>query len=166
MSAIYGLYDTPEAAQRAVDGLRAVGIGARQITIISSEPLEGYEMGQRDHHTRMPWIAFAGGLTGFVAGVALTSLTQLAWPLVTGGMPIVSIWPNMIPIFELTMLGAVLATVATFVVTALLPGNRSKIYDPAVSDGKILVGVEGQQDVSDAMLEGALEPDGEIRHLP
>jgi hypothetical protein len=44
--------------------------------------------------------------------------------------------------FELTMLGAIIATVITLVVTAGLGRGGDKLYDPEVSDGKILVGVE------------------------
>ena len=166
MTAVYALYDTPEAAQNAVNGLRAAGVPDGQITIMSSEPLDNYEMGQRDSHTNMPWIAFLGGLAGCGAGVALTSLTQTDWPLVTGGMPIVTPLTNLIPIFELTLLGSVLATVVTLLVTAALPGRMSPIYDPAISEGKILVGLEHQQDVPAADLEQTLQKDGEVKWLP
>ena len=46
-----------------------------------------------------------------------------------GGLPIFAWWPNLIIIFELTMLGAITATVVTLVVSALLPsrGARSTI---------------------------------------
>jgi hypothetical protein len=165
MTVIYALYDTPEAAQKAVDGLRVTGVHDREITILSSEPLYNYEMGQRDHHTVMPWAAFLGGLIGFSAGIALTSLTQLDWPLVTGGMPIVTIWTNAIPIFELTMLGAVLATVVTFLVSAGLPGRMPEIYDPAVSEGKILVGVAQREDITSADLERTLQDGGEVKWI-
>jgi hypothetical protein len=57
-------------------------------------------------------------------------------------MPIVSGIPNAIVIFEVTMLGAILATVGTLLVTAGLPAWRSRMYDAEVSDGYILVGVE------------------------
>ena len=49
-------------------------------------------------------------------GYFLTSITQQAWPIVTGGMPIVTNWSNLIIIFELTMLGAVFASVITLLV--------------------------------------------------
>jgi len=166
MTAVYALYDNPEAAQKAVDGLRVAGVHDREITILSSEPLDRYEMGQRDHHTVMPGVACLGGLIGFSAGVALTSLTQLDWPLVTGGMPIVTIWTNAIPIFELTMLGAVLATVVTLLVSAGLPGRLPEMYDPAVSDGKILIGVAHQENVTSADLERTLQDGGEVKWLP
>ncbi len=87
-------------------------------------------------------IAGAGGAVGLAFAYWLTRMTELAWPLPTGGMPIVATWPNLIIMFELTMLFAVLSTVATLLVTAKLPGRRPALYDPAVSDGRILVGLE------------------------
>jgi hypothetical protein len=57
-------------------------------------------------------------------------------------MPIVAMYPNTIVIFELTMLGAILFTVAALLITTKLPRRQPKLYDPAVSDGKILVGIE------------------------
>jgi hypothetical protein len=43
--------------------------------------------------------------------------------------------------YELTMLGAILTTIVTFLITARLPRYRDRIYDPEVSYGKVLVGV-------------------------
>ena len=42
MKATYGLYPTPDLAQRAADRLRRAGIAERDITVISSEPFEEY----------------------------------------------------------------------------------------------------------------------------
>lgn len=141
MSAIYGLYTTPEAAQRAFDGLRAAGIPEKAIVVMSSEPLEEYGFGSGGRYTLMPWIAVLGGAMGLTTGYLLTSFTQKAWAINTGGMPIVTNWTNMIVMFELTMLGAVFATVITLMKTARLPGRLPKFYDPEVSNGRILVGV-------------------------
>ncbi len=156
MKAVYALYPDGDSAQRAVDGLRAAGIADRDITVLSSEPLEGYEFGQWDKHTWMWWIACAGGLVGMSAAFGLTWLTETSWPINVGGMPIWAGWPNTIIIFELTMLGAILATVITLVVTAGLGRGGAKLYDPEVSDGLILVGVENPRDGSVRDLETAL----------
>jgi hypothetical protein len=142
MSAIYALYDTGDAAQRAVNSLRNAGIADSAITVISDQPMEAYEFGEMNRATRIWYIASGGGLIGLVFATWLTRMTELAWPLPTGNMPIVSWWPNLIVIFELTMLGAILATVATLLVTGQLLRRRPALYDPRVSDGKILVGVE------------------------
>ena len=50
-------------------------------------------------------LAAVGGLVGFVGRWRCDRLTELAWPINVGGMPIVAWWPNLIIIFELTMLG-------------------------------------------------------------
>jgi hypothetical protein len=142
MNAVYSLFADPGSAQRAVDRLRAAGVADHDITVISSEPFEGYPFSQRDKATWLFWIAPAGGLLGLAFGVWLTTMIQRAWPIMTGGMPIVAWWPNLIIMFELTMLGGILATVITLVISAKLPFGASTIYDPAVADGKILVGVE------------------------
>lgn len=159
MKAIYGLYKTPEAAQLAFDSLRAEGIPARGITVMSAEPLDEWELGHQDHRTLMPWIAVGGAVLGLVGAYLLTALTQLAWPINTGGMPIVSNWTNIVILFELTMLSAVLATVLTFFRTARVPAKLPEFYDPAISDGRVLVGVANPQDsrlkVIDRALRGA-----------
>ncbi len=58
--------------------------------------------------------------------------------------------------FELTMLGAILATVITLFITAKLPNRGPRLYDPEVSDGEILVGVENPSDDVLPRLEQAL----------
>jgi len=155
MTAIYGLYDDPHIAQQAVSNLRAAGVVDADITVISSEPFDHFEFGSRDAATRMPWIAAGAGAVGMVASYYLLGASQQAWPLVTSGMPIVPLWPNLIIIFEMTMLSAILATVVTLIVTAGLSIRRgARIYDPEVSNGYILVGVENPPDA--AILEPAL----------
>jgi len=155
VKAIYGLYPDGRAAQQAVNRLRAAGFGDREITVLSSQPMEDYEFGRQDKATWMWWIACGGGLTGMAIALGLTWVTETWWPIDVGGLPIFAWWPNLIIIFELTMLGAIIATVATLVVTARL-GRGAGLYDPEVSDGKILVGIEHPPDSAIRELETAL----------
>jgi len=156
VKALYALYSEPEDVQRAVDNLRAAGVAEPAIVVISSEPIEEYEFSHRFSATWLYWIAGGGGVLGLLVGTWLTRMTELAWPLQTGNMPIVAWWPNMIVMFELTMLGAILATVITLFITAKIPTREPKLYDPRVSDGKILVGVENPSDSSAGAIENAL----------
>ncbi|MGD9904348.1 MAG: quinol:electron acceptor oxidoreductase subunit ActD [Vicinamibacterales bacterium] len=167
MTAVYGLYDDPDVAQRAVDGLRAAGAADADIVVMSSEPFEEYEFSHRDSATWLHWIAGLGGVAGFGLAYALTSYTQQAWPLVTSGMPIVAPWPNLIVIFEMTMLGAIVATVVTLFITAKLPSRLPRLYDPEVSNGYILVGVQRPAPDVAATLTAALERagDGRVRTI-
>jgi hypothetical protein len=162
MSAIYGLYADGDAAQRAVNALRSAGVADADITVISAEPMEHYEFGEMNKSTYMWYIASVGGLLGLAFGAWLTRMTEVAWPLPTGNMPIVAWWPNMIVMFELTMLGAIIATVGTLLVTGGLLRRLPALYDPAVSEGKILVGVENPSiaaaAVAQALRSGGAEP--------
>jgi hypothetical protein len=156
MNAIYGLYADGASAQQAVNRLRSEGVLDREITVITSQPMEDFEFGHMDKRNWMWWFASLGGLIGMASGYGLTWYTATSWPIDVGGMPIVAWWPNLIIIFELTMLGAILATVIALVVTALLPSRGRTLYDPEVTDGKILVGVEGPPEGSAARLKAAL----------
>jgi hypothetical protein len=142
MKAVYGLYSDPDSAQQALENLRAAGASDRDITVVSSEPFEEYEFSDRDKATWMYWVAGVGGAVGLCFGYLLTSMTERDWPLSTGGMPIVAPWPNLVIIFELTMLFAILATVGTLLVTTRLPRRQPNLYDTEIADGKILVGLE------------------------
>lgn len=167
MSAIYALYTEGADAQRAVDGLRSAGIEDRDITVISSTPMEDFEFSHIDGKNRLWYVACAGGLLGFTAIVSLATYTSTDWPINVGNMSIVSGWAFLVPIFEVTMLGAILATVVTLIVTAGLGRRRPALYDPAVSDGAILVGLEASAEGKRAEIERALRvaPEVEIKTI-
>jgi ActD protein len=162
VSAIYALYSTPDAAQRAVIGLSEAGIDRDNIVVMSGEPYEEQEFARRDSATWLWYIAVLGAILGLGLSTWLTRMTELAWPLSTGNMPIVAWWPNLIVMFELTMLGAIVGTVLTLFITAKLPRRVPTLYDPEVTNGKILVGVENPVDAP--AVERALVG-GEVRRV-
>jgi hypothetical protein len=155
MRAIYGLYGDGLSAQQAVNRLRAAGLPDDEIVVMSAQPMEDYEFGHMESKSRIWWIACLGGLIGMASAFGLAWLTETSWPINVGGLPVFAWWPNLIIIFELTMLGAILATVLTLIVTARL-GRKPAFYDPAVSDGKILVGVANPSESRVRELESAL----------
>ncbi|HEV2178056.1 MAG TPA: quinol:electron acceptor oxidoreductase subunit ActD [Terriglobia bacterium] len=164
MTAIYGLYPDPGSAERAFQSLRrppdGVDVSDNDIVILSSEPFEEYEFGRRGHRTVMPWLAALGGLAGGLLGFLFVSYTQRAYPLPTGGMKIVSLWPDGVITYELIMLSAILTTLVTLLITARSPRRSRKLYDPQVSEGKILVGVVNPAEASSAGLERMLRDAG------
>jgi hypothetical protein len=97
-----------------------------------------------------------GGAIGGLSGYLLTTLSQKAYPLVTGGMPITPGWTNGIIIYELTMLGAILTTLIVLLRGARLPNFKGVITDPEIWMGKILVGVADPVESSRAELEKRL----------
>jgi hypothetical protein len=156
MKAVYALYATGDAAQRAVNGLRAAGYADDDITVISGAPMEEYEFSHIGRRSYQWYIACAGALVGLLASTWLTTFAETDWPIVVGNMPIVAWYPNLIVIFEMTMLGAILSTVITLIVTAGLGRKTPALYDPEVTNGKILVGVAEPRDGAMADLERAL----------
>ena len=145
MKVLYALYADPEAAQRAVDAMQAASFELKfdpeKIVIISGEPHEGYDFAD-SHITSYPyrWAVFGAALGG-TCGYLLTTMTQRAYPIVTGGMSITPSWTNGIIVYEMTMLGAILTTLFTLLRGARLPNFKEVIKDPEIWLGKILVGV-------------------------
>jgi len=166
MSGVYALFADPDAAERAVEALRAQGLGTDEITIISAQPYESYAFSHTGGSSSWMFrVAAAGGTVGLACAFALTSLTQRAWPINTGGMPIVALWTNLIIMFEMTMLGAVLSTVGTLLWSTGLPRRRPAFYDPAVSTGAILVGVEQPKHASPVLATTLARAGGQVKTL-
>jgi hypothetical protein len=160
LNSIYALFPGPDSAERGMNALRSAGVNPGKIVVMSGVPYEQYSFGHAEGPTAMPWLAVLGGLVGGTCGFLLASLTQEAYPLVTGGMPILAPWPTSIVTYELTMLGAVLTTVVTLLVTTRLPNWSPKLYDPEVSNGKIMIAVIDPTDEVHADLEKRLRAAG------
>jgi len=157
-SAIYGLFPDASSAERAMSSLDHSGISPKRIVVMSSEPFDEYSFSKMDEATPMPWLAVIGGIVGGTCGFLLARLTQEAYPqpLITGGMPILAAWPTGIVTYELTMLCAVLATVVTLLISTKLPNWKPELYDPEVSNGKILIGVLEPSNAALAEIENRL----------
>lgn len=155
MKAVYALYPDGHSAQRAVDHLRAAGVTNDEITVISTAPMEDFEFSHIGAKNRMWHIASIGGVIGFLFSTWLTQYTSRDWPINVGNMAIVPWYAYLIPVFEMTMLGAIIATVVTLIVTSGLGRRRPALYDPEVSNGKILVGLESPR-LSESDLQRAL----------
>jgi Protein of unknown function (DUF3341) len=164
MNAIYGLFPDTASARRALTALRAacarLKLNQKAIVIMSSEPLEEEGFGWQEQRSPMAWLAPLGAILGAGVGYTLSAFTQRSYPLPTGGMPIVAMWPTGIIMYELMMLGAILTTIVAFVVATGLPNYRKRLYDPEVTNGKILVGISEFETDCRAELEQLLYQDG------
>ena len=157
---IYGLFPSPDSAERGMNALRSAGVDPVKIIVMSDEPFEEYSFGHAAPSVAMPWLAVLGGLVGGTSGYLLARHTQVAYPIVTGGMPIVAPFPTAIVTYELTMLGAVLITIVTLLITAKIPKWKQPLYDPEVTRGKILIAVVDPADNARADLEDKLRTAG------
>lgn len=166
MSALYGLYPAADSAQRAVDALRKASaelrFDPRHIVVVSQEPLENFAYAEEHAKSPMYWLAVLGGLLGGTTGYLLTSITQRSYPLPTGGMPLTPPWTNGIIVYEMTMLGAIIFTLATLLVSAHLPTFKKPLNDPEIWKGQILVGLTDPPENSRRELESRLTQAGAL----
>jgi len=160
VNSVYGLFHGPHAAERGMNALRAAGIAPDQIIVMSPEPFEEYGFAQAERAKLMPWLVALGGVIGGTTGYLIAWYTQTAYPIVTGGMPIMAPWPTGIVTYELTMMGAIVTTLITLLIGSRLPNWKPKLYDPEISDGKILIGVVDPPDNARADIENRLRRAG------
>lgn len=162
VDSIYGLFPDPSSADRGLKVLQAAGVQSEKILVMSPEPFDEYEFARSDRKSPLPWIAALGGLVGGTCGFLLARYTQIAFPqpIISGGMPVVTKWPDGIITYELTMLGAILTTVVTLLITAKLLHWKLDVYDPEISYGKILIGVVDPAAESRADFENGLRGAG------
>jgi len=139
------VFNTRHEAVAALHELEREGVPSSSITVMSSEPLHLEAL--HAPKSRIAGFAIAGGVVGAVFAILLTVLTSRRVGLVTGGMPIVSPWAFGIVAFELTALGAILATLGRMIYEAgLLRRNPPAEYRQAVAEGRIVLQIECSPD--------------------
>jgi hypothetical protein len=134
-TALLGLFRTPDGVAQALDALRAAGFAGRDLKVMTDSPYPEGAFGEEPERHRLYVFPFVGAACGFAVGLLLTIGTQLAYPLVTGGKPILSIPPMVNVIYEGTMLGAVLFTVFGIIFESRLPDFGAAPYDPRINEG-------------------------------
>ena len=144
---VLGLYQSAEYAAEAGDALQEAGLTKDDYDFLTGAPYPEGAFGERHVSHRLYVFPFVGALCGLTAGILLTSMTQMAYPLVTGGKPILSLPPMAIVTYEGTMLGAILFTVLGILFESRLPRPSLGLYDDRITDGYIgvIVTCEGDQ---------------------
>ena len=79
-------------------------------------------------------------------GFMITAGTQVAYPLVTGGKPVLGVPPMAIIMYEGTMLGAIIFTIIGVVFESRLPRIFMGAYDTRITEGYIGVTVTTSED--------------------
>ena len=131
----------PNSVRMAIRRLLQEGIPPASMEVMSSQPIHGEPFLPEKRTTQLRTWALSGAAIGLLGGFALASITALNYPLVKGGMPIVSPWTVGLITYETTMLGAVLATLAGLLVELRLPNFKPLPYDRSVADGGIVLAV-------------------------
>jgi hypothetical protein len=134
-------YGSLGAATRAIEKLRAAGFN--DLEVFSPIPAPELEEAMDIHGSPVRRWALIGGVTGCLTGLLLTSLTSLAYPLITQGKPIVAIQPFIVIMFELTILLTGIFALLGMLVHGRLPSLRlSPHYRRAFSEDRFGVYVE------------------------
>ena len=146
---VLALYSNAEYAAEAGEALDNAGFSKEDYEFLTDTPYPEGALGERHSSHRLYVFPFVGALIGLTAAILLTSGTQLAYPLVTGGKPILSIPPMAIITYEGTMLGAILFTVIGIIFESRLPTIKKHIYDDRITEGLIGVVVDCDDETVD-----------------
>jgi hypothetical protein len=142
-------------ARVAVRRLIHEGIAASAMEAMSSQPIHGEAIVPQQPATKLRNWALAGAGVGLLGGCTLAAVTGFNYPLVKGGMPIVSPWTASLITYETTMLGAVLGTFVGLLVELRLPTFTNLPYESSVVDGGVVLAVSCP-DGSRASVEAAV----------
>ncbi len=133
--AILGLFQDAESAATAGDALKDAGVPDTDYDFLTDSPYPEGSLGEREEKHRLYLYPFIGALLGLSSGIMITAMTQVAYPLVTGGKPVLSLPPMAIVCYEGTMLGAILFTVIGIVFESRLPKFQLGLYDDRITQG-------------------------------
>jgi hypothetical protein len=135
-SPIYGLlaeFETSEALLRAANRTRLEGY--RNLEAHSPAPVEGLAEAIGFPRNKLPYLVFAGGLSGAIGGFLLQWWTStMSYPLIIGGKPLNS-WPAFVPVtFECTVLAASLTAVVGMIFLNGLPRPYHPLFNVSAFD--------------------------------
>jgi len=138
-----------------IDAVHAVrSCGLRLADVYSPYPIHRLDEAMAIARSRLPLVALAGGVGGLITALALELYTSVVdWPLNVGGKPDASLLAFVPIAFELTILGAGLATVAgLFIRSRLAPFRSAAVVDRSATDDTFAVVVHCRDSVIDRRL--------------
>ncbi|MCE2469902.1 MAG: DUF3341 domain-containing protein [Dehalococcoidia bacterium] len=134
---LLGLFEDPQGAADALSALREEGFPHEDIDIYSGSPFPEGTFGEYEAPHRLYMFPLVGAMVGFAVGLLLTAATQISYPIVTGGKPLLSIPPMTVIMYEMTMLHAIIFTVLGILFESRLPKRRLGVYDTRITEGYI-----------------------------
>lgn len=137
IASIVGFFPRVDDAARSVRRLREAGFVEGEVTVLSSIPYPEGAFVTDTGTSRIRRFALGGGIFGFFFGIFVVAGTSLAYPLPTGGKPIVSVPVTAVITYEMTVLSVMLFSLFRFLFEARLPSTGGKLYDPRIADGMV-----------------------------
>ena len=134
---LLGLFQDPDHVVNAMASLKGDGFPVEDLDIYSGAPYPEGSFGEYEAPNRLFMFPLIGAMIGFSIALLVTAGTQISYPLVTGGKPILSIPPMTIIMYEGTMLGAIVFTVLGILFESRLPKRDLGLYDARITEGYI-----------------------------
>ena len=131
------LFNSVDTAAEDIARLRELGVGDRDVTVLSGIPYPEPVLGRPMTWERLPLIALSGAAVGFLIGIFLNVVTPLMYPIRVGGQPYVAIPPAAVITYEFTMMGLIVSTFLGVLWESAFPSFGTKHYHPQISDGRI-----------------------------
>ena len=123
----------------ALDELRALGVSDEDMNVISGVPVTEAMLGRAKQDTNVPRLAGMGAVAGFIIASFLMFGTPLLYKIQVGRQYFIPGPPTVVILFEVTMLGMLLATFLGVFLDSYFPNYRPMEYVPEVSDGKYAI---------------------------
>ena len=141
MEYLHAEYLRTDDLAAAIRLLQAKGVPRRALELYSRRPVEAVTplLARR---SRMSLGAVLSAIAVGTGATALVYWIQLDYPLVTGGMPIVSGWASAVVTFEATMAGAVFGTLLMLLKESGLVLSRRRAPVPDLPDEGAVLQVE------------------------
>src|SRR6202035_5281736 len=138
-TAVFGIYSSREAAERATDAIVNAGFSSSDISVLLPENMGKRAIGT-EKATKAPEGATAGGTTGAVLGGTLGLLAGIGALAIPGVGPLIAAGPIMAALAGLGVGGAVGGLVGALVGMGI-PEYEAKRYEGRVKDGGVLLSV-------------------------
>lgn len=138
-TAVFGIYPTPEHAERAVDSLIAAGFPNAAISVLLPDTRSTKEFAH-EKETKAPEGTTVGATTGGVVGGTLGVLAGVGALAIPGIGPFIAAGPIMAGLAGLGVGGAVGGLVGALVGMGI-PEYEAKRYEGRVKDGGTLLSV-------------------------
>ena len=150
-----GIFTEPEQAARAVRALHSSGF--HDVRAAMPAPFAEVMAALGERRSRVGRGVLVSTLLGVLAGFSLCIFTSLAWPLVTGGKPIVSLPAFTVIAFEVSVLVGGTATHAMLAYATLTGRWRRRVptKDPRFSADRIGIFVAGDAPGMEGLLRKA-----------
>lgn len=134
---LLGVFEDPQNVANAMNSLKGDGFPVEDLDIYSGTPYPEGAFGEAESEHRVYVWPFIGAICGFTIALLFTAGTQISYPMITGGKPILSIPPMTIFLYEGSMLGAIVFTVLGILFESRLPKRNMGLYDTRITDGYI-----------------------------